>query len=80
MRDPNRMWNSLASSSTVLLLATLLTGASGSAQLYDFGPALDESLAPADELYIEVNLVDPVLYLGTQNTELYVSPRAACYY
>ena len=57
----------------IITRSTLLTGASGSAQLYDFGPALDESLDPADELYVQVNLVDPVLYLGAQNTELYVS-------
>ena len=71
MRDQSRiMW---ISSTVLLLLAGLFTGANGSAQLYEFGPGLDESLDPADELYVEVSLIDPMLYIGVENSELYVS-------
>ena len=73
------MWTSSTLISTVLLLlAVLFTGANGSAQLYEFGPALDESLDPANELYAQVSLIDPVLYLGTENSQLYVSPMQRC--
>ncbi len=58
----------------LLILAALLTGARGSAQLYDFGTiASDDQLSSADELYMKVNLTDPLLYLGEPKMELYVS-------
>ena len=61
------------SSTVLLLLASLFTEANGSAQLYEFGPSLDKSLDAADELYVEVSLIDPPLYLGVENSELHVS-------
>ena len=73
------MWTSPTLISTMLLLlAALFTGTNGSAQLYEFGPPLDESLDPANELYAEVSLVDPVRYLGAENSILYVSAMQGC--
>ncbi len=58
----------------LLTLAALLTGARGSAQLYDFGTiASDDQLSSADELYMQVNLTDSFTYLGGAEREIYVS-------
>ncbi len=58
----------------LLTLAALLTGARGSAQLYDFGIiASDNQLNFADELYMQVNLTDSFTYLGGAEREIYVS-------
>ncbi len=60
--------------SLLLTLAALLTGTEGSAPLYDFGPvASDASLSPADELFMQVTLRDPLIYLGEADSEVYVS-------
>ena len=59
---------------TILYMSTFVSRRT-LAQLYELGPALDESLDPANELYAEVSLVDPVLYLGTETPKLYVSAK-----
>ncbi len=69
-----RLTEQWISCTLLLTLAALLTGARGSAQLYDFGTLTsDIQLSTADELYMLVNLTDSSTYLGGAEKEIYVS-------
>ncbi len=57
----------------MLTVAVLLTATSAQL-LYDFGPvASDASLRRADELFVQVTLREPLMYLEGSGNELYVS-------